>query len=107
MTIIKKSSIIASMQKLNSIPQRILSVDLRRGAPVIRRIVGRHLTKIRERIILRDGAACRKCGKMVGRLEVHHEKPLHLGGAESDENRMLLCVACHRILSDAECKERQ
>ena len=96
------------MQRLTSIIQRIVLIDLRRGGPVAEdRIRGWQLTKIRERIIVRDGAACKKCGKMVGRLEVHHETPLHLGGRESDENRMLVCVACHRILTEAEGKERQ
>ena len=97
------------MAKIASISQRITVIDLRRGGPVAEnRITGRPLTRIRERIIARDGAACRKCGKMVGRLEVDHIVPLFLGGAESDENRQLLCqVPCHRDKSLEEEKVRR
>ena len=86
------------MQRIKSIISKIVLIDLRRGGLVAEdRIRGHALTKIRERIILRDGAACRKCEKMAGRLVVDHIVPLHLGGAESDENRQLLCeVPCHR-----------
>ena len=95
------------MQRLNSIIPKITPIDLRRGGPVAEdRIRGYALTKIRERIMVRDGAACRKCGKMVGRLEVDHIVPLALGGAESDLNRQLLCIACHRVKSDQEGNER-
>ena len=97
------------MAKITSIPYRISTIDLRRSGPVAKdRIRGHELTKIRERIILRDGAACRKCGKMVGRLVVDHVVPLHLGGSESDENRQLLCeVPCHRDKSLEEEKARR
>lgn len=91
---------------LTSIPQRITPIDIRRGGPVTHRIVGRELTRIRERIILRDGAACRKCGKMVGPLVVDHVVPLFAGGQESDLNRQLLCVPCHNLKSLKEGSER-
>ena len=96
------------MEKLNSIKQRITSIDLRRGGPVAEdRIRGHALTKIRERIILRDGAACKKCGKMVGRLEVDHIVPLAVGGSNSDLNLQLLCAfPCHRNKTLKEEKER-
>ena len=95
------------MEKLTSIKQKIVPVDLRRGGAVTHRIVGRELTRIRERIMLRDGAACRKCGKMVGKLEVDHVTPLSLGGGESDSNRQLLCIDCHKTKSDEEGKQRK
>lgn len=96
------------MGKITSIEYKIQTLDLRRGGPVAEnRITGRPLTRIRERILARDGAACRKCGKMVGRLEIDHIVPLHLGGAESDENRQLLCaVPCHKAKSELENKDR-
>ena len=94
------------MEKLTSIKQKIVPVDLRRGGAVTHRIVGRELTRIRERIMLRDGAACRKCGKMVGKLEVDHIVPLFRGGHESMENRQLLCIDCHKIKSFKEGIER-
>jgi 5-methylcytosine-specific restriction endonuclease McrA len=98
------------MEKLHSIERRIQTIELRRGGPVmLPRIVGRHLTKIRERIIARDGAACTKCGFMpynLSQLEVDHVVPLFMGGQESDENRACLCKRCHRKKSDLEEKER-
>jgi 5-methylcytosine-specific restriction endonuclease McrA len=97
------------MNKLNSIERKVATIDLRRGCPVAeKRITGRPLTRIRDRIIARDGAACRKCGKMVGRLEVDHIFPIALGGQETDENRQLLCaVPCHRDKSLEEEKARR
>ena len=94
------------MEKLTSIKQKIVPIDLRRGGAVTHRIVGRELTRIRERIMLRDGAACRKCGTMVGALVVDHIHPLHLGGGEADSNRQILCIPCHKIKSDKEGIER-
>ena len=46
------------------------------------------------------------CGK-AGRLEVHHVKPVHLGGTNAIGNLMVLCRGCHiaahkREMSDTE-----
>jgi 5-methylcytosine-specific restriction protein A len=96
------------MERLSSIAQRVSTVDLRRGGPVAEeRIRGHALTKIRERVLARDGAACKKCGKMVGRLEVDHIVPLAVGGSNSDLNLQLLCaIPCHRDKTLKEEKER-
>jgi 5-methylcytosine-specific restriction protein A len=95
------------MGKITSIEYKIKKIDLRRGIPVVEnRITGRPLMRIRERIIARDGAACRKCGKMVGRLEIDHIVPLTFGGQESDSNRQLLCYDCHKLKSELENKGR-
>ena len=41
------------------------------------------------------GWKCQLCGK-AGRLEAHHRRPLHKGGAEYDPaNLMALCRSCH------------
>ena len=53
------------------------------------------------------GWRCGRCG-VAGRLEVHHRRPLHLGGARYDpENLEVVCRGCHvaahrRPLTDAE-----
>ena len=97
----------AKRQSIASIKPRVMIISTQVGSPAaVRRIVGRELTRIRERIMARDGAACRQCGMMAGRLEVDHVHPLALGGSESDENRQLLCVACHKLKSDKEGTER-
>jgi len=98
------------MERLKTILQKIPTINLTRGGAVVPpRIVGWQLTKIRERIIARDGAACTKCGFMpynLSQLEVDHVVPLFRGGQESDENRACLCQRCHKKKSDLEERER-
>ena len=66
---------------------------------------------LRRQIFERDGWRCGRCGK-AGRLECHHVKPLHKGGAEWEPgNLMATCRSCHvemhkRILTPAERKWR-
>ena len=41
---------------------------------------------------------CRECGKMETddeRLTVHHVVPRRRGGADSEQNYILLCRSCH------------
>lgn len=95
------------MPKINTLKPRISTVDTRRGSPVAtRRIRGYVLTKTRERIAIRDGYTCQMCGRMAVDGVVDHKVPLHLGGAESDENRQLLCRYCHDIKSAEEERGR-
>jgi len=71
---------------------------LRTSASSERRIRGSALMAIIERIKARDQGLCQQC-KADGRVrlghEVDHRVPLHLGGAERDDNRWLLCADCH------------
>ena len=98
------------MPKLTSISKRVDTVDLRRGAPAIQRIVGRELQRIRERVLLRDEYTCQVCGRVTRHLEVDHITPLSMGGSESrwsDINRQSICKEpCHRLKSEREEKER-
>jgi 5-methylcytosine-specific restriction protein A len=49
---------------------------------------------LRQQILRRDGWKCQSCGTMAN-LEVHHmEFRSHLG-ADSGENLITLCTACH------------
>jgi len=94
-------------KKVASLKSNISILDTKVGSPVAtKRIRGREHGRIRLRIMVRDGAVCAKCGCGVN-LEVHHKRPLHLGGSESDENRVTLCGACHRALTEQDEKERQ
>lgn len=87
---------------------KIRTIDTRRGAPVAQeRIRGYELTKIRQRIGLRDEWTCRLCGMVTQHGEVDHVVPLHLGGQETDKNRQYLCSPCHRSKSEKEEKNRQ
>ena len=96
------------MGKLAQLKSRIAAVDLRRGASVaVDRIRGRKLDRIRRRVLLRDHYTCRRCGRVSVDLEVDHITPLHLGGAESDENRQALCRDCHDAKSAEEEKGRR
>lgn len=93
--------------KLTTLGNRVKTVDTSRGASVaVERIRGHELVKIRERILLRDGYACRACGRVSVDNQVDHIMPLHLGGRESDENRQTLCQVCHDEKTEAEGKER-
>jgi 5-methylcytosine-specific restriction protein A len=95
------------MAKLSTIQPRVQTVDLRRGVGAgTERIRGGKLTKIRERILLRDLYTCRRCGRVGTDLVVDHIIPLHLSGREVDENRQLLCAACHAEKSEREERER-
>jgi 5-methylcytosine-specific restriction endonuclease McrA len=91
-----------------SLKPRIAQLDMRQGSGIaVERIRGYELTKIRARILLRDGYTCRVCGRSSSDLVVDHVQPLHLGGAESDENRQAICPEpCHRLKSELEERER-
>lgn len=92
--------------KIKTLVPRVNTVDIRQGSAAVQRIRGYELTKIRERILLRDEYTCRRCGRVSVDLEVDHIVPLHLGGAESDENRAAICKACHEIKTAEEEKGR-
>jgi len=93
--------------KLPSIKPRIQKLDTKQGSSVaVPRIRGWALTKIIKRISERDGYRCQICGRVTVDGEVDHKTPLHLGGAESDHNRWLLCRDCHRLKTEKEEKER-
>jgi len=96
------------MAKIPSVQQRIGQIDVRRGTGSVRRIVGRKLTRIRQRILLRDDYTCRRCGRVDpgSGLEVDHITPLSLGGAESDSNRQTLCIECHKAKTAGEAGSR-
>ena len=95
---------------LAKLERKTKTLDISVGSQVgTERIRGSQLYKIRERIALRDIYACQVCGRVIGLQEgqVDHKIPLHLGGAESDDNRQWLCPECHAKKSDQEEKGRQ
>jgi 5-methylcytosine-specific restriction endonuclease McrA len=49
---------------------------------------------LRQQILRRDGWRCQSCGTMSN-LEVHHMKFRSHSGADSEENLITLCTACH------------
>lgn len=51
---------------------------------------------IRKAVILRDGCKCMECGKTNTKLEAHHIKAKHLGGADILGNLITLCSSCHQ-----------
>lgn len=97
----------AHMSKLASIERKVRTIDTRRGAPVaVDRIRGYELTKIRQRIGLRDLFTCQMCGRVTADGEVDHVVPLAIGGSNDSANLQYLCVPCHRLKSEREEKER-
>ena len=56
---------------------------------------GTRWSRLRRRILDRDGWRCRVCGK-PGRLEADHVVPLERGGDAWDpDNLQCLCRSCH------------
>jgi len=49
---------------------------------------------LRQHILRRDGWRCQSCGAMSS-LEVHHREFRSHSGADSEENLITLCAACH------------
>ncbi len=49
---------------------------------------------LRRQILRRDGWRCQSCGAMSN-LEVHHLEFRSHSGADSEENLITLCRACH------------
>jgi ATP-dependent DNA helicase RecQ len=49
---------------------------------------------LRQQILRRDGWRCQFCGTMSN-LEVHHREFRSHSGADSEENLITLCTACH------------
>jgi ATP-dependent DNA helicase RecQ len=49
---------------------------------------------LRQQILSRDGWRCQSCGT-TSNLEVHHRKFRSHAGADSEENLITLCTACH------------
>lgn len=93
--------------KLSTLKPVVKTVDVSRGSrPATERIRGRKLGKVRERIAYRDEYTCRECGRVDIGGQVDHKTPLHLGGAESDENRQWLCQECHKRKTEREQADR-
>ena len=52
---------------------------------------------LRQQILRRDGWRCQSCGTMSN-LEVHHREFRSHSGADTEENLITLCAACHSRL---------
>ena len=50
--------------------------------------------RLRQQVLRRDGWRCQACGRM-STLEVHHQEFRSHSGADSEENLITLCSACH------------
>jgi 5-methylcytosine-specific restriction enzyme A len=80
-------------------PQRIAVTQ------ATKRIRGSALMATLERIKMRDHGMCQAClVKGIYRVgqEVDHKVRLADGGPETDENRWLLCVECHKAKTQGE-----
>ena len=49
---------------------------------------------LRQQILPRDSWRCQSCGTLSN-LEVHHREFRSHSGADSEENLITLCAACH------------
>jgi 5-methylcytosine-specific restriction endonuclease McrA len=97
------------MSKLKTLKPTLTMLDTRRTAtPVVKRITGYSLQKIRERVLRRDNYLCQHClpERVTIAAEVDHVVPLCMGGRESDENRVSLCKCCHALKTAGEAGAR-
>ena len=57
---------------------------------------------IKKTVMARDNSTCQCCKsggeQYVDILDYHHILPVFLGGADTPENGIMLCVACHRLV---------
>jgi 5-methylcytosine-specific restriction endonuclease McrA len=53
--------------------------------------------RLRQQVLRRDGWRCQWCGTMAN-LEVHHKQFRSHSGADSKENLVTVCIACHSAL---------
>ena len=70
-----------------------------------KRLNARKWRFVRFKVIRRDKFTCQACGKMGGRLEVHHVIPLYkltLEEAYKLSNLKLLCRNCHFLITSRE-----
>ena len=93
--------------KIQTLKSSLKVADLRpTSTQVVNRIRGYKLNQIRQRIASRDEYTCRKCKRVTVDFEIDHIRPLEQGGAESDDNRQLLCIRCHKEKSAQEGEKR-
>lgn len=53
--------------------------------------------RLRQQVLRRDGWRCQSCGSMSN-LEVHRQEFRSHSGADSVENLITLCTACHNTV---------
>lgn len=77
------------------------------GSAGVRR-TGRKGVKDRDRIKRRDNGLCQHClneGRLTIGTQVDHIVPLAFGGSDTDDNKQLLCDACHKAKSRLELRK--
>ena len=73
-------------------------------SPEMKKRYGRAWKKIRDRHMTEFPLCemCKKQGRLTPAEEVHHIKPLSMGGTNDDGNLMSLCKACHSEITAKE-----
>lgn len=76
-----------------------------RGSEMHQKVGERHPVDpaVRQGTFIRDGFKCRCCGlggneAYLSVLAFHHAVPVYLGGPDTKENGLTLCVTCHILL---------
>jgi len=87
------------MGRLKTLKPRLATLQspLEARTPTRRRIRGRKLQTIRERLFAEHPLCvhCESAGRVRIATEVDHVVPLHCGGEDADSNRQGLCAECH------------
>ena len=99
------------MGRFKKLESKYKSIDTSIGTSAsTKRIRGGKHTRIRQRILKRDDYMCQYCERVArdskaSNLEIDHIVPLESGGQETDDNRQVLCIVCHRKKTAREWKE--
>jgi 5-methylcytosine-specific restriction endonuclease McrA len=63
------------------------------------RAIRREIESVRAVVLARDGNRCRRCGSSRKPLDLHHRRGRAQGGANTAENLISLCRACHSSIT--------
>lgn len=60
------------------------------------------LGSLRSKVIARDRSICQYCYRATKKPEVHHIRPVYIGGADDLCNLIVLCSTCHKYAPNNE-----
>ena len=72
----------------------------RQGSPIWRSYASRGATETQRQILFATYGGCFRCGANPGLCQIHHIKPVWLGGRTEINNLVPLCWDCHSLIHE-------
>ena len=72
----------------------------RQGSPIWRSYASRGATETQKQILFAKYGGCFHCGANPGLCQIHHIKPVWLGGKTEINNLVPLCYGCHSLIHE-------